>query len=139
MTYLLTAGLAVFGLLFCGVGVNHVLGARWLAANGVRAYAVVTRLRWQSSDNGGVHYPTLRFQTRDGAWLEVESDIGSSPAPAEVGRQVVVVYDPRDPRRARVDTPLGSGALLGWIFTVIGALVVVAAVVVVMVTGASAG
>lgn len=139
MTYLLAAGLTAFGLLFAGIGVHNVRAARWLARNGVRAYAVVTRLRWESSENGGVHYPTLRFQTREGAWLEVESDIGSSPAPAGVGRQVVVVYDPRDPRRARVDTPLGSGAMLGWIFTVIGALAVAAAVIVVMVTGASAG
>ncbi|GAA2898673.1 hypothetical protein GCM10010517_63890 [Streptosporangium fragile] len=43
--------------------------------------------------------------------VETEPDLGSNPAPARPGRQVMVLYDPARPRLARLDGVGGRGVL----------------------------
>lgn len=133
MEYLFVAVFLLFGSGFAWFGIHQIRIARRLARHGVRVPGVVTRLRWESSDNGGSHYPTLRFQTVDGAVVEVESDLGSSPAPARVGQQITVLYDPARPSLARMDTPFGRGSVHGWLFASIGVVVTAGTLAVVIV------
>lgn len=141
MDYLLVAVFLVVGVGFTLFGVHQLRIARRLARHGVRVPGVVTRLRWDSSESGsgGSHYPTLRFQTREGEMVEAESDLGTNPAPARVGQQVTVLYDPAKPVRARLDTAFGRGTVHGWLFASIGTVVTVATVIVILVKGASTG
>jgi hypothetical protein len=83
----------------------------------------VVRLRLENNGYGGSRcYPTFRFRTADGTEIETESDLGANPAPALAGQRVTVVYDPARPRRARMDSMLGGGAIHGPIFVAFGML-----------------
>jgi Protein of unknown function (DUF3592) len=111
------------GLGFIAFGAHAIRIARRLRASGLRVPGVVVRLRWDPSDyGGGQFYPVLRFQTHDGTVIETESDLGSNPAPARPGQPVTVVYDPAKPRRARLDTMIGSGTIHGPLFIAFGAV-----------------
>ncbi|MET8047128.1 DUF3592 domain-containing protein, partial [Streptosporangium sp. NPDC005286] len=61
---------------------------------------------------------------------ETESDLGSNPPPARPGQQVMVVYDPERPQRARLDGVGGRGVLLGVLFLTVGAIILVVPLVV---------
>jgi hypothetical protein len=116
------------GLGFIAFGAHVIRIGRRLRTYGQRAPGVVVRLRWDSDDyGGGQFYPILRFQTGDGTMIETESDLGTNPAPVRAGQQVTVVYDPAKPRRARLDTMLGSGAVHGPLFIAFGTVVAIIA------------
>lgn len=120
-----------FGLLFSWLGLRIALSGRRLRESGVRVPGVVVRLRFSRSTSGsansGQYFPLMRFRTVDGQDMEVESDIGTNPAPAREGAQVTVIYDPANPRRARIDNMIGRGGALGALFAVIGVLITVVA------------
>lgn len=64
-----------------------------------------------------LHFPVVRFTLPDGHEVETEVMSGSNPAPAHTGETVTVLYDPRQPTRARIDGFWADGTL------VVGALV----------------
>ncbi|MDI1443958.1 DUF3592 domain-containing protein [Polyangium sp. 6x1] len=49
--------------------------------------------------------PRLRFRTEDGLDVEVIERTRSSGDEARIGAEVTVLYDPRDPERARRNAP----------------------------------
>ncbi|GAA3129883.1 DUF3592 domain-containing protein [Streptosporangium carneum] len=117
---------AVFGAVFIGVGIRAITVGQRLRRHGVRVPGVVVGLRWSGSGvDTGVYCPTLRFQTVQGSVVETESDLGSNPSPVRPGQQVMVVYDPERPQRARLDGASGRGVLLGVLFMTVGAIVLV--------------
>ena len=119
------------GLLWCiagslligGVGVGMLVRTRRFLARAVRVPGMVTGLRRSpSSGNGGSTYrPQFAFRTYEGREVHTESSIGSNPPPARPGQSITVLYDPRDPNRARVDSLVGRGGYIAWCFTVFGA------------------
>ncbi|MGH3657447.1 MAG: DUF3592 domain-containing protein [Micromonosporaceae bacterium] len=120
-----------FGLVFSWFGLRIALSGRRLRETGVRVPGVVVRLRWSSSTSSsgpsGQYYPLMRFRTVDGQDIEVESDIGTNPAPAREGAQVTVIYDPANPRRARIDNMIGRDGALGVLAAVVGVIITVVA------------
>jgi len=67
-----------------------------------------TRVRVSSWNNfvgtGPVYRPTVEFSIADGTQVTATSPFGTNPAPGHVGGTVTVLYDPRDPKRIRVET-----------------------------------
>jgi hypothetical protein len=119
--YVLPPVCVLAGLGFIAFGAHVIRTTRRLRASGQRVPGVVVRLRWDPSEyGGGQFYPVLRFQTYDGTVMETQSDLGSNPAPAREGQPVTVVYDPANPRLARLDTMLGGGIVHGPIFIAFG-------------------
>lgn len=111
------AGIFVLvGLGFVAMGRYLVRSASRLASVGVRVPGQVVGMRTgETSDIGrGSYYPILRFRTADGHDIETSSDIGTDPPPAREGDHVTVVYDPAEPRTARIDSTLGRGSGIGW-------------------------
>lgn len=97
------AGFVVVGLLFVVLGLLQVRSGRRFRAVARQVPGVVTALSYRSdSDGGGCYYPVLRFATVEGRPVDTVSFVGRSPAPARVGDHVQVLYDPADPRRARL-------------------------------------
>jgi uncharacterized protein DUF3592 len=112
------------GVGFVAIGAHVIRTGRRLRTYGRRVPGVVVRLRFDPNEHGGgQYYPVLRFQTHDGDTVETESDLGTNPAPVRPGQQVAVVYDPAKPRRARLDTMLGGGAVHGPLFIAFGVVV----------------
>lgn len=62
---------------------------------------IVDREHTEQLNTTGMH-PVVRFETRDGKTMTVVDPV--SGFPPRVGRRVEVLYDPRDPRRARMRT-----------------------------------
>jgi len=73
------------------------------------AIGVVTghtsRRSYASDHPGMLLFPSVRFQTADGRTVEFQSKVGSN-APAKVGEEVTVFYDPERPEDAKLS--LGS-------------------------------
>ncbi|GAA3109900.1 DUF3592 domain-containing protein [Streptosporangium carneum] len=118
----------VFGAVFTGVGIRVITVGQRLQRHGMRVPGVVVGLRWSGGDTG-VYYPTLRFQTVQGSVVETESDLGSNPSPVRPGQQVMVVYDPERPQRARLDGAGGKGVLHSVLFMTVGAIILVVSLV----------
>ncbi|MGH3729193.1 MAG: DUF3592 domain-containing protein [Micromonosporaceae bacterium] len=126
---LCTGVFVAVGVGFAAIGQYLVRSARKLASVGVRVPGEVIGMRVdQSAEVGrGSDYPILRFRTVDGRDVETSSDIGTDPAPAHEGDQVTVLYDPADPRTARIDSTLGRGSGIGWACLIGGGLLALAA------------
>jgi uncharacterized protein DUF3592 len=84
--------------------------------------------RWHSDpgDDPGVSrlsHPVVRFVTGDGRTVEFESQVGSNLAP-KVGQQVTVLYDPLNPKEAKIKSFMMLWAL-PLVFTGLGSLLLV--------------
>jgi hypothetical protein len=66
-------------------------------------------------------YPILRFQVPDGRTIETEAQMPVSSRP-DPDTPVAVLYDPHDPRHARLATHGGRGYLTGAVFVIGGLL-----------------
>lgn len=116
-------GIIFFAGLFVAVGLGFVAMGRYLirsanrlASVGVRVPGEVIGMRVNETSEVGrsSYYPILRFRTADGREMETSSDIGTDPPPAREGDHVTVIYDPAEPRTARIDSTLGRGSGIGW-------------------------
>ncbi|SIS03901.1 DUF3592 domain-containing protein [Micromonospora avicenniae] len=66
-----------------------------------------------------VSWPIFRFTTVEGHEVEVTSSFGEGrpPQPAD---GITILYDPRKPHRAIINTSGQSGSSMGWILTALG-------------------
>jgi len=118
------------GAVFAVVGVSSLRSAREFRKDAQRVPGVVTDLRYVSSQgqSGGVYFPVLRFATADGRHVDTQGMDGRSPAPARVGQQVLVLYDPANPLGATIEGGQ-SGCLLA-VFPAVGVVLLVVGVLV---------
>jgi len=89
------AGLVVCGLVWFGRTGRFVAGAK-------QAEGVVVDRETRFHTDGPVVHPVVRFETRDGRTVTFKEPVGGFPL--KIGRRVRVLYDPRDPRRAKMRT-----------------------------------
>jgi len=128
----------LFALLFGGLGVLAVFGGtRTLRqARGFRARArhvpgILTGIHAVRHNDRPTTYPVLRFRTLDGIEMETTSNVNEGPyyLTRMRGRQVPVLYDPDDPRKACIDSPSGRGQVKsGYGIIVLGVVFIVAAI-----------
>lgn len=109
----------------------------WLAGFGVgrgrRRGWVVTRGRWTRFASGMTRAWVVEFRSHDGGEHRVFPTMnGTSLAPSGT---VPVAYDPRDPRRAVIDTPYHRGDVLKIVGLVLAGIGVVLAVLAAVVDG----
>jgi hypothetical protein len=98
--------------IFLLVGLGMLGGAGYLlvdtrhdVATGVGAEGVVMDLIAEhDSDGDDVYYPRVRFVTPAGEPVEFTGSVGFSPPAFDIGEAVAVLYDPSDPRDARIDS-----------------------------------
>ncbi len=118
------------GLIFVAQGLVMLTRARRFARRAVRTTGAVVDLARRWSNPGGpgstgsyLYVPVVRFATADGQAVQFQSSTGTSWRSRRVGQTVPVLYDPANPRDARIDTFLATGCLpVG--FTVFGVLFV---------------
>jgi hypothetical protein len=77
---------------------------RQFLAVAVAADGVVVDLSQSVDEDGSTYFPVVRFVAPDGQVVRFESGIGSNPPDYRVGDPVRVLYDPSNPRTARLDT-----------------------------------
>jgi hypothetical protein len=118
-------------LLLAGGGVFVVVGLRYrrsgraLERDGVVASAEVLDLAYlrprpTADPQSGLFHPVVRFRTAAGEEVTATSGTGANPAPVLPGRTVRVRYDPADPRRVELATPLHGTSTLGCLLLGVG-------------------
>lgn len=69
-----------------------------------RAQATITKMEErEGSDHGTAFYPVFTFKDSSGQDQEVYSSSGQYPPAYKVGDKVTVLYQPDDPRHAKID------------------------------------
>jgi hypothetical protein len=131
---------AVIGTVFVVVGIRGIRSTRVFERIAARVPGMCVDLVLRHSGSASVGeshstwHPILAFATLEGRQMTIESPWGGVPAPARRGQQVTVLYDPRQPARARVDGWIGRGTpfyvfaiILGSLFGGLGWLVLAVA------------
>jgi len=116
--------LVFVGLVLAAAGGYGARRGRRLTRTGERVPGTVVSLAWKQSlgseAGGQVCHPVLAFRTLDGREIQTATGVGSSRVIARPGEQVRVIYDPRNPSRAEIDTWAGRASWLPWLSTVVG-------------------
>jgi hypothetical protein len=108
--------MALFALLLGGLGVLCLFGgaqtlreARGFRSRARRAPGTLVAIHADRHNDHPTTYPVLRFRTAEGADVETTSNVNEGPLylTRMRGRQVPVLYDPDDPRKACIDSPSG--------------------------------
>ena len=105
---LLLAGLGVFSLYG---GVRTLREARGFRSRARLVTGVLVGIHADRHNDQPTTYPVLRFRTLEGADIETTSSVNEGPfyLTRMRGRQVPVLYDPEDPRKACIDSRSGRG------------------------------
>jgi hypothetical protein len=82
---------------------------------------VVTGLVRSRDPDSSTCRPIFRFTTLEGHEVEVTSKHGEV-SPPQPGDRVTILYDPRKPRHALIDTSGQRGSGMGWTMTAFGLL-----------------
>ncbi|WP_161627938.1 DUF3592 domain-containing protein [Microbispora catharanthi] len=126
-----------FGVAFIAGGIHRFRSGRAFLASAHRVPGIVVGSHRVWRTDSHEYFPILRFRTLDGAEIETVGQTrgGSFEIFNLTGRQVVVLYDPDDPRKARMDTSSGRGltgsvglVIAGCVFLAIGLVMLAAAV-----------
>jgi hypothetical protein len=123
---LLLGGVIAFGAAVVAAGKRQIATAGWRSARG----GVVDLVTRAVTPGNPYSFPVIEFTTHAGQTIRFEADLGFYPSPPKRGQQVPVVYDPADPRQARLNTPAarwfvpGVWAGFGFISSTLGYLFV---------------
>ncbi|WP_433467346.1 DUF3592 domain-containing protein [Spirillospora sp. CA-128828] len=136
MSSWLLALLAIaFGVAFVLGGIHRYRTSRAFMATAHRVPGIVAGIHRVSTTDSYEFFPVLRFRTLDGTDIETvgETRGGSFELTRLKGRPVPVLYDPQDPRKARMDTSSGRAlagsagmAAAGCVFALIGIVMLIA-------------
>ena len=96
-------------------GVSALVTQRRTRAASASAVGVVVELQKQVANpgSGGVYCPTIEFSTPSGEIVRFDSSYGTMPASHKVGQAVKVLYDPKEPHTAEIDSGLSNWLVPG--------------------------
>jgi hypothetical protein len=92
---------------------------------------VIQMVYSEDSEGGGGYAPIYQFKTLEGQDIEIQDGLSSNPPRFKVGQDVKVLYDPENPRNARLNKWLNLYFLpilfggLGVIFGGVGIVLVI--------------
>lgn len=119
----------VLGIALTIGGIHRYRTGRAFLASAQRVPGMVAGIHRVETTDSYEFFPVLRFRTLDGAEVETvgQTKGGSYELTRLKGTAVAVLYDPRNPRSARMDTSSGRGlagsvgmAAIGSVFAVLG-------------------
>ncbi|BAY24591.1 hypothetical protein NIES2100_43860 [Calothrix sp. NIES-2100] len=128
----------LFGSIFAGVGsIFAVTGIIFVinthsfvsTAESIQGNVIDLKLRSSTDSKGrssSAYYPVVKFTPSSGETIIFESNTGSSPPAFSKGQQVEVLYNPKQPNSAMINSWLelwflpGMFAGMGSIFVLIG-------------------
>jgi hypothetical protein len=91
-------------------GVRALMIQRRRREGSTLASGVVVTLQKQILNPGtsGVYCPIIEFTTASGEIVRFESSYGTMPASHKVGQTVNVLYDPKNPNSAEIDSSISN-------------------------------
>jgi regulator of protease activity HflC (stomatin/prohibitin superfamily) len=118
----------VVGLGFIAAGVFLARSSLRMSRTGERTTAEVVGRVWRGrggADGGGGYHPVVRFRTADGRVVQTHTRVGGLASRARIGTRVKVIYNPRVPEDAVIDSPLARGTIGGVVFVLAGVWLIV--------------
>jgi hypothetical protein len=100
-----------FGFIWIAFGAFFFIDAKFFSSKAYKGTGTVVELkkvrRLSTSSSGSpshvtTYYPVVRYQTKNGKNVTFTSSSGSYPAPYKRGDRVTILYDPENPRKARI-------------------------------------
>lgn len=108
---------------FLGVGLYEAYKVQRMLHSYVHTSGIVAGNSFyvDPEDNSGAYYPNVTFQPEDSRPISFTDGVGTSPARYRAADEVQVIYNPDNPREARINSwfHLWLGPL---IFVVVGAV-----------------
>ncbi|MDN3356888.1 DUF3592 domain-containing protein [Actinomadura sp. DC4] len=103
--------LGALGALSLFGGARTLREARGFRSRARRTSGIILGIHTDRHNDQQTTYPVLRFHTIEGAEVETTSNVNEGPfyLTRMRGRQVPVLYDPADPRKACIDGRSGRG------------------------------
>jgi len=112
IVFILVGGLLVL------IGVFLFIRTRISIGKAQKAKGKVIQLVYIPGENGGGYAPMYQFRTVDGKSIEVLDELSTNPPQFQVGQEIDVLYDSRNPEKARINkwlylyfVPLGVGGM----------------------------
>jgi len=100
------------------IGVFLFIRTRISIGKSQKAKGKVIQLVYIPGENGGGYAPMYQFRTVDGKSIEVLDELSTNPPQFQVGQEIDVLYDSRNPEKARINkwlylyiVPLGVGGM----------------------------
>jgi hypothetical protein len=129
----LIGGLIIGGFLLAGF-ILWVRTKRFIERS-QKAEGVVIKVKSITFENRDTFSPVVRFTTSDGRALSFTDPVSKYPAEFEVGDRAQVLYDLRDPHKARVVKRLSDLFLSAKLFGTAGAALLLIGLLVEMLIG----
>lgn len=120
--------LILLGVLWTVVGAWMLIRARRHRLRSISVRGEITKVA-RSRDPEEMSRLTFRFTTVDYRDIEVTSNTNAQRLPQR-GDRVTVIYDPRKPQRASINTREQRGLSMGWQVTALGLFLLVLGVLV---------
>lgn len=121
----------ILGLSLLGLSFYLYQSKQAFIANAETAQGTVVELIASRSDKSTTYRPVITFTTKEGKQTEFTSSAGSNPPSYNQGEKVTVLYDPKNPVKADINSfsSLWLGAIIvgfiGFVFFLIGVFSVV--------------
>jgi hypothetical protein len=122
-------------MLFILVGLGFIAGGIFAARRslhrsrtGQRTTAEVVGRVWRGRtgpDGGGAYHPVVTFRTADGRAVQTHTRVGGLASRRRIGAKVQVIYDPRFPEDAVIDSLLERGTIAGVVCVLAGMWLIV--------------
>jgi Protein of unknown function (DUF3592) len=91
------------GALLLVLGVIIWINTRLFMARAQQVKGSVDHMKYRRDSDGGGYAPVFQFKTLGGESIQVAGIIYSNPPQYKAGQVVDVLYDPKNPQRARIN------------------------------------
>ncbi len=99
----------LFTLPFLGIGVSEAVKVRQMLASFESATGIVIDNDYQTSPDpddpareAGAYFPVVKFSSSQGGNTTFTDGVGSIPPDYEIGDSVEILYNPQNPREAKI-------------------------------------
>ena len=93
----------LLGSLLLLIGMIFFINTRIFAARAQQVKGTVDHMKFRHDSDGGGYAPVFQFKTLSGESIQIAEMIYSNPPQFHAGQVVDVLYDPKNPKRARIN------------------------------------
>jgi hypothetical protein len=94
---------SLVGALLLVIGIIVWINTRMFVARAQQVKGTVDHNKYRHNKDGEEYAPVFKFKTLKGETIEVASYIYSYPPEFKAGQEVDILYDPQNPKRARIN------------------------------------
>jgi hypothetical protein len=98
---------SLVGVLLLVIGIILGINTRMFAARAEQVKGTVDHNKFRHDSEGGGYAPVFQFKTTSGESIQFAGLVYSNPPQFHAGQEVDILYDPKNPKRARINKGTG--------------------------------